>query len=248
MHSLTVGRIAEWIVRERFKAGTALPVEQNLCDELGVSRSVVREAVKTLSAKGMVEVAPKLGSRVLPEAMWNMFDPQVLRWRLNFRQAGAVAEDLIELRVLFEPPAASFAATRANYDEKRAIRFAYERMVAAEGQPNEFSRADIEFHTLVLKAGHNSFLSRLAPLVEILITTTLDLYSEGGWDAEHIERASIPLHGALADAIVGGDAPGADNASRLIIERARSDMSSALHRMANVRPARSTKKAAEPRR
>jgi DNA-binding FadR family transcriptional regulator len=121
-------------------------------------------------------------------------------------------------------------------------------MVAAEGQPNEFSRADIEFHTLVLKAGHNSFLSRLAPLVEILITTTLDLYSEGGWDAEHIERASIPLHGALADAIVGGDAPGADNASRLIIERARSDMSSALHRMANVRPARSTKKAAEPRR
>lgn len=228
MHALAVGRIAEWIVRERFKVGAALPVEQSLCDELGVSRSIVREAVKTLAAKGMLEVAPKLGSRVLPETMWNMFDPQVLSWRLNFRQAGAVAEDLIELRMLFEPSAASFAATRANFDEKRAIRFAYERMAAAEGRPEEFSRADVEFHTLILTACHNSFLSRLAPLVEILIVTTLELYSEGGWDAHHIERASIPLHGDLADAIMRGDPQAADKASRSIIERANADMARAL--------------------
>jgi len=239
MHSLAVDRIAEWIVSERFPVGTALPIEQKLCEELGVSRTIVREAVKTLAAKGMVEVAPKLGSRVLPETLWNLFDPQVLGWRLNFREAGAVAEDLTELRMLFEPAAARFAATRAGYSEKRAIRHAYERMAKAEGRSDAFSQADIEFHKLILGASHNSFMSRLAPLVEILIQTTLALYAEGGWDSEHIESASLPLHAALADAIAAGDAAGADRAARSIIETAQTDMHRALKRLAaETTPAR----------
>ncbi len=236
MHSLTVDRIAEWIVSERFPAGTALPIEQKLCEELGVSRTIVREAVKTLAAKGMVEVAPKLGSRVQPESQWNMFDPQVLEWRLSFRHAGTVAEDLTELRLLFEPAAARFAATRASYSEKRAIRQAYERMVKAEGRSQAFSEADIELHALILGACHNTFLSRLAPLVEILIQTTLDLYAEGGWDSEHIESASLPLHGALTDAICDGNAEAADAAARSIIQTAQDDMRRALSR-ADMAPA-----------
>lgn len=228
MHSFAVDRIAEWIVSERFIAGTTLPIEQKLCEELGVSRTVVREAVKTLAAKGMVEVAPKVGSRVLPEKLWNMFDPQVLSWRLSHREPHIVAEDLTELRLLFEPAAARFASKRANYSEKRAIRMAYDVMAMAEGQPQSFSRADIEFHVLILEACHNTFLARLAPLVEILIQTTLDLYSEGVWDPKHIQSASLPLHGALAEAIVNGDGEAADAASRSIIETAQTDMRRAL--------------------
>lgn len=237
MHSFAVDRIAEWIVKERFPIGAALPIEQKLCEELGVSRTIVREAVKTLAAKGMVEVAPKLGSRVLPESLWNMFDPQVLGWRLSFRQAGTIAEDLTELRLLFEPAAARFAATRASYSEKRAIRHAYERMAEAEGRSHAFSEADIEFHTLILGACHNTFLSRLAPLVEILIQTTLDLYSEGGWDSEHIESASLPLHAALAAAISESDAEAADTAARSIIETAQHDMRRALTRQSTANSA-----------
>lgn len=236
MHSFAVHRIAEWIVSERFPVGTALPIEQKLCEELGVSRTIVREAVKTLAAKGMVEVAPKLGSRVLPENLWNLFDPQVLGWRLNFREAGVIAEDLTELRLLFEPAAARFAATRAGYSEKRAIRHAYACMAEAEGKSQAYSRADIEFHTLILGACHNSFLSRLAPLVEILIQTTLDLYTEGGWDSEHIESASLPLHAALAEAISNGDPDAADTAARAIIETAQGDMRRALKRLAAKSP------------
>lgn len=232
MHAFAVDRIAEWIVSERFPVGAALPIEQKLCEQLGVSRTIVREAVKTLAAKGMVEVAPKLGSRVLPESLWNMFDPQVLGWRLSFREAGVVAEDLTELRLLFEPAAARFAATRASYSEKRSIREAYQRMAAAEGRSQAFSRADIEFHTLILGACHNTFLSRLAPLVDILIQTTLDLYSEGGWDSKHIESASLPLHAALAEAISEGNAEAADAAARSIIETAQNDMREALQRLA----------------
>jgi len=237
MHSFAVDRIAGWIVSERFPIGTALPIEQKLCEELGVSRTIVREAVKTLAAKGMVEVAPKLGSRVQPENMWNMFDPQVLGWRLNFRDAGNVAEDLTELRLLFEPAAASFAATRASYTQKRAIRQSFERMVEAEGRSQDFSRADIEFHTLILGACHNTFLSRLAPLVEILIRTTLDLYTAGGWNPEHIESASLPLHAALTEAILDGRADAADAAARSIIQTAQSDMRRALAGRPNAIPA-----------
>ncbi|WID95111.1 FadR/GntR family transcriptional regulator [Bosea vestrisii] len=232
MHSFAVDRIAEWIVSERFPVGAALPIEQKLCEELGVSRTIVREAVKTLAAKGMVEVAPKLGSRVLPENLWNMFDPQVLGWRLSFREAGVVAEDLTELRLLFEPAAARFTATRASYSEKRAIRHAYEQMAEAEGRSQAFSKADIAFHTLILDACHNSFLRRLAPLVEILIQTTLDLYAEGGWDSEHIESASLPLHAALAEAISEGNADAAERAACAIIKTAQDDMRRAVTRLA----------------
>ena len=236
MHAFAVDRIAEWIVSERFLAGAALPIEQKLCEELGVSRTIVREAVKTLAAKGMVEVAPKVGSRVLPEKLWNMFDPQVLAWRLNHREPNVVAEDLTELRLLFEPAAARFASTRANYSEKRAIRMAYERMAVAEGRSQSFYKADIEFHVLILEACHNTFLARLAPLVEILIQTTLDLYSEGGWDPKHIQSASLPLHGALAEAVVNGDEKAADAASRAIIETAQTDMRRALTKFRAAAP------------
>lgn len=232
MHSIAVDRIAEWIVSGRFAIGSALPIEQKLCEELGVSRTVVREAVKTLAAKGMVDIAPKIGSRILTENQWNMFDPQVLDWRLRFREAGVVAEDLTELRLLFEPAAARFAATRASYSEKRAIRNAYDRMAEAEGRPQDFARADVEFHALILAASHNTFLSRLAPLFEIVIQTTLDLYAEGGWDAGHIETASVPLHAALAAAIADGDADAADNAARKIIQTAQGDMRKALQGLA----------------
>lgn len=223
-HSFAVDRIAEWIVTERFPAGAALPVEQKLCEELQVSRAVVREAIKTLAAKRMVDVAPKLGSRVLPESLWDIFDPQVLRWRLDHRQAGTIAEDLTELRLLVEPAAARFAAIGASYNEKRAIRSAYLRMVETEGKPQAFYEADIEFHRLILGACHNAFLARMAPLVAILIQTTLDRYSEGGWDQQYIETSSLPLHGSLAAAISEGRPDDADAAARSIISAARDDM------------------------
>lgn len=232
MHSVAVDCIAEWIVSERFPVGASLPVEQKLCEELGVSRTVVREAIKTLVAKGMVEVAPKLGSRVLPENLWNMFDPEVLTWRLQHRKPDTVVEDLTELRLLFEPAAARLAAIRASYNEKRAIRNAYLRMAETEGRSQAFSQADIEFHKLILAACHNTFLSRLAPLVEILIQTTLKLYAEGGWDSEHIESDSLPLHGSLAAAISEGNADVADTAARSIIATAQDDMRRALQHLA----------------
>lgn len=224
LHSTAVAKIAEWIVTDRYPAGNALPVEADLCDALGVSRTVVREAIKTLSAKGMVEVAPKLGSRVLDERSWHMFDPQVLQWRLSFRSAKNVIEDLIELRLLLEPAAAGLAARRATHSERREIRLAFEAMDAAAGVLEAYCRADVRFHKLILLACHNSFLTRLAPLIEMLISTTLDLYAGTGWNATHIRRAALPLHAEVMEAIVAGDSDAAETAAKAIISRAHEDM------------------------
>jgi GntR family transcriptional regulator, galactonate operon transcriptional repressor len=219
-----VDKLAEWIVSERFAAGGTLPVEARLCEELGVSRTTLREAIKTLAAKGMVEVSPKLGSRVLDESAWQIFDPQVLRWRLQFNSAHRVAEDLVELRMMLEPAAAALAAERADWTQRREIRDAYQRMERSVGKRQAFQHADIRFHKLILLACRNLFLVRLAPLMETLISTTLDLYAEAGWNAKHIERAGIPLHGDMMQAIVDGRPDDAREASAQIIARARQDM------------------------
>ncbi|MCL4745589.1 MAG: FadR family transcriptional regulator [Burkholderiaceae bacterium] len=227
LHASAVDTIAEWIVSSRYPAGDVLPIEADLCEALGVSRTVVREAVKTLAAKGMVAVAPKLGSRVLDEHSWHLFDPQVLRWRLAFRDARDVAEDLVELRLLLEPAAAGLAAQRATHSQRRDIRRAFETMEATAGEPEAYSLADMGFHGAILLACHNSFLTRLVPLIEVLISTTLELYADKGWNSAHIKRAALPLHARVMRAIESGDGVAAETASKAIISRAYEDMARA---------------------
>jgi len=248
LHASAVDRIAEWIVTERHPAGSALPVEAELCAALGVSRTVVREAIKTLAAKGMVEVGRKLGTRVCDERAWQLFDPQVLGWRLGFRDAPNVAEDLVELRLLLEPAAAGLAAQRAGHSDRRELRRTYEAMIAAGGELSTYGEADVQFHRLIFRASHNVFLTRLAPLVEILISKTLRLYADTGWNADHIRRAALPLHGKLAEAIIDADAAGAEAAAKAIISRAYEDMAPAARGkvMTTASRARSASAASPP--
>ena len=110
VHGHTVDRVGAAIVAGRYPPGTAIPPEPVLCEQLGVSRTVVREAVKSLIAKGLVTSGPKVGTRVLPPEHWNWFDPDVIVWQ---SQAGLTPEflkDLQELRRVVEPAAVRMAA------------------------------------------------------------------------------------------------------------------------------------------
>src|SRR5260370_4806380 len=98
------------IVSGEFGPGDSLPIENELCRAYGVSRSTIREAVKNLSAKRLIEVSPKVGTRVLPFASWNLLDPDVLSWRLNAQFDNRIVEDLYEMRQCFEPRACYLAA------------------------------------------------------------------------------------------------------------------------------------------
>jgi DNA-binding FadR family transcriptional regulator len=143
--------------------------------------------------------------------------------------------------LLVEPAAAGLAAQRATHSERREIRRAFEAMEEAAGEMDAYRLADVRFHKIILLASHNSFLTRLAPLIEILISTTLDLYADAGWNAAHIRRAAMPLHGKVMEAIAAGDSAAAETAAKAIISRSYEDMA------ATAAPARSQRSARSAR-
>ena len=95
-HGLTLARLGEAIVAGRYAAGTSIPPEPLLCEELGVSRTVIREAVKSLVAKGLLVTGPKVGTRVLAEEQWNWFDPDVVAWQSRVGLTREFLRDLQE--------------------------------------------------------------------------------------------------------------------------------------------------------
>src|SRR5882757_2992210 len=123
------------IASGEFRPGDTLPIESELCQAYGVSRSTIREAVKNLAAKRLVEVSPKVGTRVLPFADWNLLDPDVLSWRLNAQFDERIIEDLYEVRQCFEPRACFLAARDGADEDHGKIRRRYADLVSLVNQP-----------------------------------------------------------------------------------------------------------------
>src|SRR5215471_14211518 len=131
LHGAVVHDIGVRILRGELQPGQLLPNEDELGGSLGVSRTVLREAIKVLAAKRLVESRPKTGTRVRPRDDWNLLDPDVLAWQLAAGPVERFVSDLFELRQMIEPPAAAIAARRATPAEIRRIAQAYAAMEAA---------------------------------------------------------------------------------------------------------------------
>ena len=110
VHGTTVDLLGHAIISGSYAVGSSLPPEPLLCEQLGVSRTVVREAVKSLVAKGLIITGPKLGTRVLPEDQWNWFDPDVISWQSQLGLTHEFLKDLQDLRRVVEPAAVRMAA------------------------------------------------------------------------------------------------------------------------------------------
>ncbi len=106
---------------DEFPAGAPLPAQEECCELLGVSRSVLREALRVLAAKGLVDARPKAGTFVKPREDWNFLDPEVLAWRLETSEAERVFDQLYELRQMVEPVAAALAASKAKLPDLQKI-------------------------------------------------------------------------------------------------------------------------------
>src|SRR5690606_2181478 len=115
----------------------SLPTEAELCEKFGVSRSAVREAVKMLSAKGLITSKPRQGIRIQPEDQWNIFDPDLLRWVLESKPSLHVLKEFLQVRIAIEPEAAALAARYADSSKLDAIEKALEGMRKAEGNSDE---------------------------------------------------------------------------------------------------------------
>lgn len=215
MHGQVVQAIGLDVVTGKFAPGAPLPAEPALCEKLGVSRGALREAVKALAAKGLVELRPRTGTRVRPQAEWNLLDPDVLMW-LREADRDALITHLTEVRELIEPGGAAFAAVRATKRERADLLSAYENMEnAAENLESRcFTDADVQFHQVLLRLSHNPLLAALNRPFELALYTTF----ETTVSAPGAINQTLPLHRQILEAILTEDAEGAQSAMRHLIE------------------------------
>ena len=216
----TAARIAGWIVGSRFGPGDTLPIEAAIGQELSVSRTAVREAMKSLTAKGIVLTGPRVGSRVRPMSDWNLFDPDVLAWRVAAGVDDAFVRDLLELRLAIEPMAARLAAVEADEGDLAAIRDGYAAMAEAVAGRGNYLSADLSFHQAVLRATHNQFVAAMVPAFSALLRVSFQLSVKSRASA----AASLPAHKRLHDAIARHNPRAAELANAKIIAMARADI------------------------
>jgi GntR family galactonate operon transcriptional repressor len=192
------------IAANHYTEGETLPIEQELADSLQVGRNALREAVKVLSGKGLIATAPRSGTRVRSRDDWNMLDPDVLRWHADPDIAtDKFMLDLIEMRRIIEPKAAELAAVRATREDVGSILTAYEAMAAESANLEARLKADIEFHSAVLRASHNEVLTHFRHA----IATYLKAHARLGQAVSEQEGAAdLESHHQIALAIATGKA------------------------------------------
>ena len=205
-----VQRLGQEIVCGVYGAQNPFPIEAELCKRLGVSRSVLREAVKMLTTKGLLNARPRQGTWVEPETNWNLLDPDVLRWFLERKFSPTLLLEFTQVRLAIEPMAASMAASLASDEAKAAIDVALDRMKAAERGEDDPLESDIAFHVAILRASGNRFLVQMRDLIDVALRTSIRLTNR----RKGVRLASIAGHQKVSDTILAGDAEGASRAMR----------------------------------
>lgn len=208
-----VNQIGHDIVTGTYSAENPFPTEAVLCKRLGASRSVLREAVKMLTAKGMLRARPRQGTWIEAEENWNLLDPDILRWLLDRKSSLTLLAEFTEVRLAIEPEAAALAARRASQADLDRIAAALDRMVAAENGDDDPLTSDIAFHASILKASNNRFYDQLRDVIEAALRISIRLTNQ----RKGVRLASIADHRRIADAIAARDPDTARTTMRALI-------------------------------
>ena len=224
VHGGVVDHLGEAIVAGRYAAGASLPPEPTLCVQLGVSRTVVREAVKSLVAKGLVTTGPKVGTRVQPEEQWNWFDPDVMTWQSRAGLTPEFLRDLQDLRRVIEPAAARLAALRATPKDIVELEAAFAGMKHAVEEGGDYVTYDLRFHQGLLRACHNRMLMQMSKALGALLRTSFEISTS----RKDGPRLSLPLHRAVVDAVAAHNPARAEKAILVLIDGASGDIEEVL--------------------
>ena len=204
------------IVTDTYSERNPFPVEAQLCRQYGASRTALREAVKMLTAKGLLGARPRHGTWVQPESKWNLLDPDILGWLLERKFSPTLLTEFTEVRLAIEPLAAALAARAAGPEDKQAVRDAIERMRAAERGEDDPLASDIAFHVAVLRASKNRFYEQLTELTETALRFSIRTTNR----YKGVKLASVADHKRVADAIIAGRPAVAAEAMRRMIQEA----------------------------
>jgi len=209
-------QLGRQIVSGTYLPEDPLPTEAELCSQFGASRTAVREAVKILTAKGLVTSKPRRGIRVLPPDIWNYFDSDVLSWALQGSPSPAIVKEFFQLRVAIEPEAAVLATRFGNEDQKNAIVAAFERMQKSSTFADDAVTSDLDFHTAVLFATNNRFFIRMKDFIRAALNITVQHTTPANWSYEEV----LVSHERVVRAIVNGNVERARLNMRVLIEDA----------------------------
>jgi DNA-binding FadR family transcriptional regulator len=204
------------IVTGTYSVKKPFPVEAELCKHYGASRSVLREAVKMLTAKGLLGARPRQGTWVQPESNWNLLDPDVLRWLLERKFSYSLLVEFAQIRLAVEPKAAALAATAADSEKKAEIRRAIDRMIAAEHGDDDPLESDIAFHAAILRASGNRFYAQLPEMISTALRFSIRMTNR----QKGVRLASVEDHEKVCNAIMAGDAAKAEARMETLIQEA----------------------------
>lgn len=211
------------IVQGTYLPGTALPSEAELCERFDTSRNVMREVIKVLSTKKLIDAQRHRGLFVMPQEQWNYLDADVLEWALEKGTNPALIKSLIEVRSLIEPTISRWAAERATAVDLVAIEASFNEMAANMNNIHVFQEADIRFHKAILDATHNMVIQQLSDAVSALQRAIFDYTFLSGID--HMQL-TIKEHQDLFEAIRRKNPLAAEEASYKMVSRTaqRADM------------------------
>ena len=224
MHGNTLDVLGLAIVSGRYAPGQAIPPEPLLGDEYGVSRTVIREVVKSLVAKGLVSAGPKVGTRVLERERWNWFDPDVIIWQSQVGLTPEFLRDLQDLRRIIEPAAVKMAALRATPKDIAEIEAAFAGMTEAVEKGGDYVANDLKFHQGLLRASHNLMLVQMSKALSALLRTSFEISTS----RKDGPAGSMPLHRAVLDAVIAKNPDQAEKAILILVDGAREDIDTVL--------------------
>lgn len=224
IHQQIVHEIASRIIAGEIMPGETLPTEDVASAEMNVSRTAYREALKVLTAKGLVVSRPKTGTRICLRSQWNLLDPDLMAWSFDIGPTKAFVQSLSEMRRIIEPAGAALAAERAGEAEIDQIRNALERMKSCKPNSRESIEADLDFHISILSAAGNELLASLGHLIKSALEKSFELTT----DLPGAREFSIPRHADVFQAIQSRQAEQASKAMLLLLTEAWSDLNQAL--------------------
>ena len=197
-------KLAQKILTGEYQPESILPGEMELGEQFGVSRTAVREAVKTLTAKGMLLPRPRIGTRVMPRSSWNFLDKELLSWWLTEDNFEEVVSHFLVMRSSLEPQACFLAAANGTAGQKAQLNTLMEEMIALKRhfQRERWIEVDMAWHEHIYEMSGNPFLSSFASLFHSVYHTYFTSITQN-------EVVKLDLHQAIVDAILNSDAPGA---------------------------------------
>ncbi len=212
LSSVLAEKLAQRILMGEYMPGSILPGEMELGEQFGVSRTAVREAVKTLTAKGMVLPRPRIGTRVMPQSNWNFLDQELLSWWMTEQNFHQVIDHFLVMRSSLEPQACLLAATIGTAEQKARLNTLMDEMVHLKKHFNRERWIDVDmaWHEHIYEMSGNPFLTSFASLFHSVYHTYFTSITQD-------EVVKLDLHQAIVDAIQDSDGPGAMTASQALL-------------------------------